>query len=119
MKTPIIYLTLIFCFFGFSQSQTFNINWTGTSIISTTSKTVEVPYFDIENHNFSFEKGLIFSKQWTVDGLINETSGKITNLETIEISKSELKQLPINTIPKQLKHKYYITLRFNYMNVSA
>ena len=44
-------------------------------------------------------KGLLFSNQWTVNGLINETSGKITNLETIEISKSELKQLPINTIP--------------------
>jgi hypothetical protein len=99
MKTLIKYLTLIFCFFGFSQSQTFNINWTGTSVISTTSKSIEVPYFDIENHNFSFEKGLFFSKQWTINGLINETSGKITNLETIEISKSELKQLPLNTIP--------------------
>ena len=99
MKTLIKYLTLIFCFFGFSQSQTFNINWTGTSVISTTSKSIEVPYFDIENHNFSFEKGLLFSKQWTINGLINENSGKITNLETIEISKSELKQLPLNTIP--------------------
>ena len=99
MKTLINYFTLIFCFFGYSQSQTFNINWTGTSIISTANKSIEVPYFDVENHNFSFEKGLLFSNQWTVNGLINETSGKITNLETIEISKSELKQLPINTIP--------------------
>ena len=105
MKTLVKYFTLIFCFFGFSQSQTFNINWTGTSLISTVNKSIEVPYFDIENHNFSYEKGLLFSKQWSVNGLINESSGKITNLETIEISKSELKQLPLNTIPNgpQLK----------------
>ena len=101
----VLCLTLICSFFGFSQTQTFDINWKGSTVMSTSKKAIEIPYFNIENHNFSFENGLVFSKQWPINGSINQASAKITSIETIEVSRADLKQLPLNTIPNgpQLK----------------
>ena len=70
----VLCLTLICSFFGFSQTQTFDINWKGATVMSTSKKAIEIPYFNIENHNFSFENGLVFSKQWPINGSINQAS---------------------------------------------
>ena len=105
MKSLVLCLTLICSLFGFSQTQTFEINWKGSTSLSTPNKVVEIPSFNTENHNFSFENGLIFSKQWPINGTIDEASAKIISIETVEISRTDLNQLPLNTIPNgpQLK----------------
>ena len=105
MKSLVLCLTLICSLFGFSQTETFEINWKGSTSLSTPNKVVEIPSFNTENHNFSFENGLIFSKQWPINGTIDETSAKIISIETVEISRTDLNQLPLNTIPNgpQLK----------------
>ena len=83
---------------GFSQTKTFDINWEESKLMSTSNKSIEIPSFNVKNHNFSFENGLIFSEQWAINGTIDKTSAKIISIETIEISRADLKQLPLNTI---------------------
>ena len=63
MKSLVLCLTLICSLFGFSQTQTFEINWKGSTSLSTPNKVVEIPSFNTENHNFSFENGLHIVKK--------------------------------------------------------
>lgn len=98
-------LTLICSFYGFSQTQSFDIEWGKSIVMSSTNNAIELPSFSSENYNFSFQNGLVFSDQWPTNGSIDETFVQISSIEAIEISKSELKQLPLHTIPNtpQLK----------------
>ena len=105
MKSIVLCIVTICSVLGFSQTQTFDIDWKESIIISTSNKKIEIPSFNIENHNFSFEEGLVFSNQWPISGTIDEASAKITSIETVEISRADLKELPFSTIPNghQLK----------------
>ena len=105
MKSIVLCIVTICSVLGFSQTQTFDIDWKESIIISTSNKKIEIPSFNIENHNFSFEEGLVFSNQWPISGTIDEASAKITSIETVEIPRADLKELPFSTIPNgpQLK----------------
>ena len=95
MKSIVLCIVTICSVLGFSQTQTFDIDWKESIIISTSNKKIEIPSFNIENHNFSFEEGLVFSNQWPISGTIDEASAKITSIETVEISRADLKELSL------------------------
>ena len=99
MKRLLLCISLICSFIGHSQTQTFDIDWKGSIVMGTSNKAIETPSFNMENYNFSFENGLVFSGQWQTNGSIDVASAEITSIETIEISKTDLKQLPLKTIP--------------------
>jgi len=102
----LLFCTVLFCFFtGTSQTQSFDINWEEPTQLSTSERTIELPYFSSENYNFSFSEGITFSAQWNVGTQIDERSAKIESIESVEISNADLKQLPLSTIPNspQLK----------------
>ena len=105
MKRLLFCISLICSFIGHSQTQTFDIDWNGSIVMSTSNKAIETPSFNAENYNFSFENGLIFSGQWKTNGSIDETSAEITSIEAVEISRADLKQLPLKTIPNGPKMK--------------
>ena len=90
----------LFCFcFGSTQTQIFDITWDESTILSTNNSSIELPSFDSKNYNFSHKNGITFSAQWNINGRIDERSAELKSIESIEISKKDLKQLPLSTIP--------------------
>ena len=101
MKRLILFAAL-YCFhFGTSQTQRFNINWGKSITLGTYNNTIELPSFDSKNFNFSHNNGITFSAQWSVNGRIDERSAELKSVESIEISKTDLKQLPLSSIPNR------------------
>lgn len=101
MKRLILFAAL-YCFhFGTSQTQRFNINWGESITLGTYNNAIEIPSFDSKNFNFSHNNGITFSAQWNVNGRIDERSVELKSIESVEISKTELKQLPLSSIPNQ------------------
>ena len=101
MKRLILFAAL-YCFhFGTSQTQRFNINWGESITLDTYNNAIEIPSFDSKNFNFSHNNGITFSAQCNVNGRIDERSVELKSIESIEISKTELKQLPLSSIPNQ------------------
>ena len=99
MKRLLPFVALFSIYFGTAQTQSFDINWAGSTTLSTPNSSIELPSFDSKNFNFSHGNGIIFSAQWKVIGRIDERSAQLETLETIEISKKDLKQLPVSSIP--------------------
>jgi hypothetical protein len=103
MKKISFLFTLCICFSAYSQSDNFVIDWNGTKVLSTESSSVEVPFFNKENFNYSVSDGLVFFSQWKTDALINESTAKIVNVTFEYILESDLKDVKIKTIPKNIK----------------
>ncbi|MDG1309680.1 MAG: type IX secretion system sortase PorU [Flavobacteriaceae bacterium] len=99
MKRLLPFVALFSIYFGTAQTQSFDINWAGSTTLSTPNSSIELPSFDSKNFNFSHGNGIIFSAQWKVIGRIDERSAQLETIETIEISKKDLKQLPVSSIP--------------------
>ncbi|WP_308990911.1 type IX secretion system sortase PorU [Mariniflexile litorale] len=90
------------CYVVFAQQQKFSINWESSQKISGGTYTLEVPSFNKENFSFGFDEGLQFVAQWSVSNSVNESSIAVSHISYAPISKSELKDLDVNTIPTQL-----------------
>jgi hypothetical protein len=86
----------------FAQQQRFEISWESSQKISAGTYTIEIPSFNKENLSFSFEEGLLFIAQWKISNSINESSITLSNVVYGSISKSELKDLDVTTIPTQI-----------------
>lgn len=86
----------------FAQQQRFEIYWESSQKISAGTYTIEIPSFNKENLSFSFEEGLLFVAQWKISNSINESSITLSNVVYGSISKSELKDLDVTTIPTQI-----------------
>ncbi len=87
----------------FSQQKTFNIAWDGTKMFQTSLSTIEVPSFDKAHLSFNDDTGLIYFAEWESNAEINESTAILNNVVYATITNSELKGLPINTIPRTPK----------------
>ncbi len=106
MKKIIFLLTFLCFIFSYSQQKSFNIEWNGIKTLSTSASRIEIPSFSNDNLNYSFEDGLTFVVQWKINGLINENSLVMSNVSYAPISRSELKDMNLKTIPKEVKFKF-------------
>lgn len=106
MKTYIRLLFAFVSYLGFSQQKSFEIDWQGTITLQTSSSSIEVPSFDKKNFNFDYSTGLSFFAQWDLSMPINENSVELVNVSYSSISTSELKSLPLNTIPEAVKFNF-------------
>ncbi len=106
MKKIIFLLTFLCFIFSYSQQKSFNIEWNGIKTLSTSASRIEIPSFSSSNLNYSFEDGLTFVAQWKINGLINENSLVMSNVSYAPISRSELKDMNLKTIPKEVKFKF-------------
>ena len=104
MRKKFLFLLYITCISAFAQQQKFDINWEATQKISGGNYSLEIPSFNKENLSFSFDEGLLFIAQWKISNTINESSVTLSNVTYASISKSELKDLNIETIPRQLNY---------------
>ncbi|MBP0903485.1 type IX secretion system sortase PorU [Mariniflexile gromovii] len=102
MKEKILLLLCISCSVVFAQQQKFTVNWESSQKISDGTYTLEIPSFNKEHFSFSFDDGLQFVAQWAISNAVNESSVAVSNVSYASISKNELKDLDVNTIPSQL-----------------
>ncbi len=111
MKTYILLLFTLVSFFSYSQQKRFEIDWQGTINLQTDNSSIEVPSFDKKHFSFDYTTGLSFYAQWDINMPINESSVEVTDISYTTISVSDLKSLPLNTIPN--------TLKLNFKNTTA
>ncbi|WP_372755401.1 type IX secretion system sortase PorU [Mariniflexile sp.] len=104
MKKKILLLLCFCCLLMRAQQQTFNLNWESSRTFSGGSYSLEVPAFNSENFNFSFEDGLKFVAEWATVSSVNEQSISVNNVSYASISLSELKDLDVSTIPSELEY---------------
>ncbi|RLD29663.1 MAG: peptidase C25 [Bacteroidetes bacterium] len=105
MKKNIFSLVFLTFIFSYSQQKSFKIEWSGTETLSTSSSSIEIPAFNKENFNYSYENGLKFVAQWELNGLVNEESIVITKISYASIALNELKDINLKTIPNSIKVK--------------
>lgn len=118
-------LVLLFFFISgylFSQQKQYTINWTGNQSLSSGNYTLEIPSFNKDNLSYDFSEGLLFVDQWLISAPVNESSLELNNVVYISVSKSELGDLDLNTIPNKLTYsiensysrdKHYALLKVN------
>ncbi|MCK0110459.1 type IX secretion system sortase PorU [Flavobacteriaceae bacterium S0825] len=103
MKKFLFSIILLTTSLSYSQQKQFTIDWNGTRTLSTSSSKVEVPSFNNSNFSFDHVSGLKYISQWESNGLVNENSLKISNISYLTISKNELKDIRLETIPKKIQ----------------
>ena len=102
MKEKLLLILFIIGTVAFAQERQFSIDWGIPQKISADTYTIEIPSFNKENFSFNFDEGLQFVAQWTISSLINESSVTVSNVNYASISKSELKDLDVTSIPTKL-----------------
>ena len=103
MKKKILLLLLTFSVGVFAQQKKYTINWEESKTLTGGSFSFEIPAFNPTYFNFDLDKGLRFVDQWESKGLVNESSVSVTNVVYQPITKADLKDLNINTIPNTLQ----------------
>ncbi|MEO6346663.1 MAG: type IX secretion system sortase PorU [Aquaticitalea sp.] len=103
MKKYVILFLILSHSLIFSQQKSFDINWEGTKVFQTSTASFEVPAFDGDHLSFNDNSGLIYFAEWESTGTINESSASMSNVNYAVLSSSELKNLPLNTIPNAPK----------------
>ena len=103
MKKQLLTLFVFVCAIGFSQQKTFEIKWNESIILETEVSKIEVPYFSKEHFNFEYEKGITFFAQWESSSSINENTVQLASVNYAVISRDELKDLDISSLPKSPK----------------
>ena len=103
MKKKILLLLLTFSVGVFAQQKKYIINWEESKTLTGGSFSFEIPAFNPTYFDFDLDKGLRFVDQWESKGLVNESSVSVTNVVYQPITKADLKDLNINTIPNTLQ----------------
>ncbi|EGV44614.1 type IX secretion system sortase PorU [Bizionia argentinensis JUB59] len=103
MKKRMFLLIMFVSAAVFSQQKQFDITWNGTKTFSNESFSLEIPVFNEEYFSYDLVQGVEFIAQWSISQLINENSVQISNVRYTTISKSELRDVDLATIPNQLK----------------
>ncbi|TXG35887.1 type IX secretion system sortase PorU [Seonamhaeicola maritimus] len=103
MKKKFILIFLFVTLVGFSQQKTFRIVWGDAQTISGANFKFEIPSFNKEYFTYSFVDGLLFTDQWTSNNAINEGSVVLSNVSYATMSKRELADLDLTTIPSEIK----------------
>ncbi|WP_417238021.1 type IX secretion system sortase PorU [Bizionia sp.] len=104
MKKKLLLFALLISVMAFSQQKRFNITWNGTKTIANESFSIKVPAFNEEHFSYGLSNGLEFIAQWDIPQLINENSVQISNVSYAAISKSDLKDVDLKTIPNAIKY---------------
>lgn len=83
----------------FSQQKTFDITWEGSKTFQTSTAIIEVPSFDKKHMSFDDGTGLLYFAEWDSTGMVDESSAVLSNVVYSVLQTSEIKGLPLKTIP--------------------
>ena len=105
MKKHLLLPFLLICFLISAQQKQFDINWEAPTILETANSKIVIPSFDKSHFSYTYKKGITFFAQWEETTYVDENSIELTEVSYATISVSELKDLPLSTIPKAPKVK--------------
>ncbi|KAA1244790.1 type IX secretion system sortase PorU [Aquimarina sp. RZ0] len=80
------------------------IDWKDVEI-STSNTIFTIPGFNEENFEYQDNLGVFYTMRWEESGNINSATAKLANVVYQDMSRSELKDLNTNLIPKDLSFK--------------
>ena len=103
MKKNLLLIFLLVSASCYSQQKQFNITWGEAKELATSTSVKQLPAFQYDNYGFDPDQGIKFISQWESSRLVNEKSASINDIKYTNISRSELKDLNLNTIPSQLE----------------
>ncbi|WP_034059853.1 type IX secretion system sortase PorU [Lacinutrix jangbogonensis] len=105
MKKILFSITVLLCTLVHAQQKKFSLTWNTPKTLNTEGYSLTVPdFFPKEHYSFNFSNGLNFVAQWKANSYINEGSITLTNVKYAAISKAELKDLDLKTIPSSIKY---------------
>ena len=105
MKKILFGITVLLCTIAYSQQKKFNLTWNDAKTLNTGSHSITVPNFSPkENFNFNLKTGINFVSQWDTNSSIKEGSVRLTNVKYAPVSKSDLKDLDLKTIPSSITY---------------
>ena len=102
-KIIILYILSISGLISAQQTKHFDIIWKDIEINSIANSLL-IPGFNEENFEYTEDYGIRFAAKWPELKEINSETASITSIVYDNISKSELKNLDINLIPKDLTY---------------
>ncbi|MEL0454876.1 type IX secretion system sortase PorU [Flavobacteriaceae bacterium SZ-1-7] len=102
MKKKILLILLMVSAVVFAQQKKYSIAWEASKTLAVGSKSLQVPSFEKDRFVYNFDTGLLFVDQWETKSSIDENSVSLTNISYQSISKNELKDLDLNSIPNEL-----------------
>jgi len=102
MEKKLLLFILLISVTVFGQQKKFVLDWQSTKTLAGDTYTLETPYFNEEFYSFDFNDGLQFVSQWDISSPVNEGSVSISQINYSIISVSDLKDLPIKSIPNKL-----------------
>ena len=104
MKKILLVLLVLYLTPIFSQEKKFSLVWDKTQTYATDSYSLNIPSFSpSKNFSFDLSNGIQFIEQWVVNGFIDENSIQLTNVSYLPISKEDLKDINLSTIPSTLQ----------------
>ena len=105
MKKILLGVLVLLSTLVYSQQKKFSLNWSSAKTLSTEGYNISVPNFLPQEHcSFNFNSGLNFVAQWENNTYVKENSVYLTNVKYASISKSELKDLDVKTIPTSITY---------------
>ncbi|MCX7551919.1 type IX secretion system sortase PorU [Xanthomarina sp. F2636L] len=110
MKKKLLFLTFFATLVIYSQQKQFQIVWEGEKVLSAGSYSVIVPSFNEANFNYSDTEGLQYISQWKINQAVDASSVNVENVTYANISRSELKNVNIETIPTKLTYSLKTSL---------
>ncbi|NQX86866.1 MAG: type IX secretion system sortase PorU [Flavobacteriaceae bacterium] len=104
MNKTLILLAFLLPLMSLSQKKTFVIEWEDAKVLVTSISQNKIPFFK-SGYEFTYEKGLTFFQQWKVGKSLNASSASLSNVSFEVISKEDLFDLQLETIPNKLSFK--------------
>ena len=99
MKNKIIFITLLYVVFGFSQNKKITLNWDGVKSLYTDSYALNIPYFTNKDaFVYSLDEGVVFVQQWNSNGAIDPNSLVVSSVSYENITLEELKDIDISLL---------------------
>jgi hypothetical protein len=101
MKKYLLLPLFLITLFSFAQQKQFDVNWEASTTLETDNSKIVIPSFDKNHFSFTYKKGITFFALWEESTYIDENSVELDQVSYETISASELKDLPLTTIPNR------------------
>ena len=102
-KITILCALLISVVISAQKTVKIGVDWKDVEM-NTSSTSFTIPGFDEENFEYQDDLGVQFTTQWAESGEINAATARIENVVYKNMSRTELKDLDVNLVPKELTY---------------
>ena len=116
MKNILLFLFFFATLVLYSQQKQFDILWEAEKVMATESYTIKVPAFNEANFNYDPTDGLQFVAQWQISQAVDESSLRVSNVIYANITKKELLDLDVSTLPQELTYTINTSIARGEMN---